>query len=126
MDARLKLQILAVARSVAMTAAGLTLAVIPLALWASPTLSVFYAVLTTCAVACGVVLVLSQIGPDEPARGQRRDERVRLSPWLVRHLQNQRELGRKDLPELRRFVQDKVMRRGGEKKQQRSDRKDLK
>ncbi len=110
MDARLKLQILNVARDVAMTVAGLTMAVTPLALWASPTLTSFYVVLTACAVSCSVVLIISELGPDEPSSGHRRDTRVSMSPELVRQLQNQRELGRKDLPELRRFVQDNSKR----------------
>ena len=107
MDTRLKLRLYLWAREVAMTIAGLTMAVIPLALWASPTLSVFYSVLTACAVSCAVVMLLAEFGPDEttPSRGP--SDRVALNPDLLHKLQNQRELAREDLPELRRFVADK-------------------
>lgn len=107
MNADFKLQLLNLIRDVAMTAAGLTMAVTPLALWASPTLDAFYAVLTACAVSCSVVMLISQYGPEEPRPTGRRDTPVRVPPHLVHQLQNQRELGRKELPELRRFVQDK-------------------
>ena len=107
MDTRLKLRLYLWAREVAMTIAGLTMAVIPLAIWASPTLSVFYSVLTACAVSCAVVLLLSEFGPDETTPASGKSNRVALAPDLVHMLQNQRELGREDLPELRRFVTDK-------------------
>ena len=111
MDARSKRLILSWAKSAAMTIAGLTMAVTPLALWASPTLTAFYTVLITCGLACCAVLLLSQLGDDVPVPAQRRDDKVGLSPRLIRFLQNQRELGRKDLPELRRFVEDKTENR---------------
>ena len=108
MDARARSQIFTAAKTVAMTIAGLTMAVTPLAVWASPTLTAFYWVLTACAVASGVVLLLSQFEEDAPPpKGQRR-ERAELPPELTRLLQGQRELAREDLPELRRFVQNKV------------------
>lgn len=108
MDRRARLQLLSVAKNVAMTIAGLAMAVTPLALWASPTLNSFYWVLATCAIACAVVLVLAEFGPDDPPSQPRRDERPELPPELTNLLQNRRELSREDLPELRGYVQDRL------------------
>ncbi len=108
MDARSKRLIMTWAKNAAMTIAGLTMAITPLALWASPTLTAFYTVLITCGLACCAVLLISQLGDDAPLPAKRSDDRVGLSPGLIRFLQNQRELGRKDLPELRRFVEGKL------------------
>lgn len=105
MDQNLKRLILNWAQNAAMTIAGLTMAVTPLALWASPTLTVFYTVLITCGLACAAVVLLSQVGEEEPRPARRRDDKVALTPRLIRFLQNQRELGRKELPELRRFLE---------------------
>ena len=51
-----------------MTAAGLVLAVTPLALWASPSKPVFYITLTVCGIAYGVILLLAKTsGPEQPS-----------------------------------------------------------
>ena len=108
MDGNAKLAALVWARNAAMTIAGLAMAVTPLALWASPTLTVFYTVLITCGLACCAVVLLSQIGPDDPPSGARREDRVRLPDRFIALLQNRRELSREDLPELKDFVQSEV------------------
>lgn len=91
-----------------MTVAGLTMVLTPLALWASPNLTAFYAALLTCAAAYGLYLLLSQIGPEEPLPNLPDDGRVALSPRMIELLQSRRELGRENLPELRRFVQESM------------------
>ena len=91
-----------------MTVAGLTMVLTPLALWASPNLTAFYAALITCAAAYGLFLLLSQIGPEEAVPNRRDDGRVALPPRLITRLPARRELGREDLPELRKFVQDNM------------------
>ncbi len=106
MDRSARLQLLNVAKNVAMTVAGLAMAVTPLALWASPTLTAFYWVLATCATASAVVLVLAEFGPEDPPADRRGRDRPELPPELTNLLQNRRELSREDLPELRGYVQD--------------------
>ena len=106
MDARQRIRYLVRARDVAMTVTGLTMVLTPLALWASPNLTAFYAALLTCGGAYCAYLLLSQFGPHDPAPARKRSNKVALSPHLVDLLQNQRELSRKDLPEVQRFVRD--------------------
>lgn len=96
------------AKTIAMTILGLTMVLTPLALWASPNLTAFYAALLTCGTAYGVYLLLAQIGPHEAAPARKRSDKVTLSPRLIDLLQNQRELSRKDLPEIERFVRDNL------------------
>lgn len=108
MDERQKNRLLLRAKMAAMTIAGLTMVLTPLALWAAPNLTAFYASLLTCATAYAAYLLLSQIGPEEPVPAVRRDDKVALSPQLIDLLQDQRELSRSKLPELRRFVQDNI------------------
>ncbi|MEM8686570.1 MAG: hypothetical protein AAGF81_04535 [Pseudomonadota bacterium] len=91
-----------------MTVAGLAMAVTPLALWASPTLTAFYWVLATCAVSSCVVLVLAEFGPDEPSVSGHRQDRAELPLELTSLLQNRRELSREDLPELRGHVEGRL------------------
>ncbi len=105
MGSRAQTQFLIVAKNVAMTIAGLAMAVTPLALWASPTLTAFYWVLTTCAVSCAVVMVLAEFGPEEAPSPRPHSDRAELPPELTNLLQNRRELSREDCPELRGYVQ---------------------
>ena len=87
-----------------MTVTGLTMVLTPLALWASPNLTAFYAALLTCGG--GVDRVGDGCGPLDPVPTRNRSDKVALSPRLIDLLQNQRELSRKDLPEVQRFVRD--------------------
>ena len=91
-----------------MTVAGLTMVLTPLALWASPNVTAFYATLLICAAAYAIYLLLLQIGPEPPAPTGRGADKVALSPHLIDLLQNQRELSRNKLPALRKFVQDNM------------------
>ena len=52
-------------RETAIIICGLTMAVIPLALWVSWSRPVFAGMLVTCMLAMAVVVVLSQLGEDE-------------------------------------------------------------
>lgn len=111
MDVTQKMRSLTRAKEIAMTVAGLTMVLTPLALWASPNLTAFYAALCTCAAAYGIFLLLSQIGAEEPAPPRRENNRTALSPELIDRLQNQRELSRNRLPELRQFVTENLQPR---------------
>ena len=108
MNARQRIRYLVRARDVAMTVTGLTMVLTPLALWASPNLTAFYAALLTCGGVYCAYLLLSQFGPHAPAPARKRSDKVALSPRLIDLLQNQRELSRKDLPEVQRFVRDQM------------------
>ena len=66
MNARQRIRYLARARDVAMTVTGLTMVLTPLALWASPNLTAFYAALLTCGGGYCAYLLLSQFGPHDP------------------------------------------------------------
>ena len=107
MNDRQKARYLLRAKTIAMTVFGLTMVLTPLALWASPNLTAFYAALLTCGIAYCTYLLLSQFGPHEAAPARKRSDKVTLSPRLIDLMQNQRELSRKDLPEIQRFVQDR-------------------
>lgn len=108
MDIRQNSLYLARTKDIAMTVAGLTMVLTPLALWASPNVTAFYTVLLTCAAAYGLYLALNQIGPEDTADGLCGERRVQLPPQLITRLQGKRELDREELPELRLFVQDYV------------------
>ena len=77
MDAQRKALYLARAKEIAMTVAGLTMVSTPLALWASPNLTAFYASLITCAAAYGAFLLLSQVGAEAPRRPDARRDASR-------------------------------------------------
>ncbi len=94
-----------------MTVAGLTMVLTPLALWASPNLTAFYAALVTCAAAYGLYVLLSRIGVEGTAPNRRDAGIVALPSRLTSLLQNQRELSRMDVPELHDFVQDNMERK---------------
>ncbi len=99
------------AREIALTVLGLTMVLSPLALWASPSLTAFYASLITCGVAYGLFVLLSQIemaGDEAMPPGGRGDERVVIPSHLYSVMQGQREMSREATPELRKFVQDKL------------------
>ncbi len=66
MNARQRIRYLVRARDVAMTVTGLTMVLTPLALWASPNLTAFYAALLTCGGAYCAYLLLSQFGLHDP------------------------------------------------------------
>ena len=108
MEKRQNARYLARVKEFAMTVLGLTMVLTPLALWASPNLTAFYAALITCAAAYGAYLLLLRIGPEDAVPAGRRDEQVSLPPRLINLLQNQGDLSREELPVLRQFVQDNM------------------
>lgn len=100
----------ALATDIGMTVSGLVMAATPLILWMSPTKASFYITLTVCLTAFGVLVLLSKFGPEDEAAAPAKENnssKITLSPELIAHLQGQRELSRKELPELKKFVRDK-------------------